>query len=137
MKLQCAHCTFAASSVDLNKDNAIAEVILTFAKHITSHKHIELAIKRDVMQTAAIASTVIMIAKHTTLLDSFSTDDYIQQEFSKLVDKLQDCLGVEVFDNKPGGNPPVDSALQDSKVGVSSKSETLGTVEVQDRSPAD
>lgn len=133
MKLQCAHCTFAASSLDLNKDNAIAEVILTFAKHITSHKHIELAIKRDVMQTAAIASTVIMIAKHTTLLDSFNIDDYIQQEFSKLVDKLQDCLGVEVFDNKPESKALVDSGLQDNKAVLSSESETLGTV----KSPAD
>lgn len=113
MQLTCTHCGFIASSLDIKKEDALAEIMLKFSKHIMDSdlksKHIEQfkQIMQDHAMLMALAVSVILLAKHSTLLDTaLDTEDFIQIKFSEMVDKVQDCLGVEVFDNKPS----IDSA---------------------------
>jgi len=108
MQLQCKHCSHISKSLLIKKDEALAEITLDFSKHMTE-KHIDTPFKQwmiDVNLLTQIAPCLIMISKHSTLLDSFNSDDFIQQKFSEMVDQVQDYLGIEVFDNKPGQVDP-------------------------------
>lgn len=120
MQLQCIHCPYISKSVILNKDEALAEITLDFSKHLM-HTHGAKDGKGnllasapfgiymlDIQQIMQLVPCVIMMSKHSTLLSESTSltqvkvdDDYIQQKFSEMIDRLQDLLGVEVFDNKP------------------------------------
>lgn len=112
MQLTCKHCGYISKSLSVIKDSAIADVMLDFSKHMTQQhtgkkgegKPFEQWML-DCQMLASVGPTVILVAKHSTLLDvELDTDDYIQEKFSLLVDQIQDNLGVEVFDNKPSNS---------------------------------
>ena len=118
MQLICKHCGHISKSLNVIKDGAMAEVMLDFSKHMTE-KHNPKGAKnspfinwmKDCQMLMQVGPTVILVAKHSTLLDithtgsdgtNFEEEDYIQEKFSLLIDQIiQDYLGVEVFDNKP------------------------------------
>ena len=119
MQLICKHCGHISKSLNVIKDEAIAEVMLDFSKHMTE-KHNPKGAKNspfvnwmmDCQMLTSVGPTVILVAKHSTLLDGdLDTEDYIQEKFSALIDQIQDYLGVEVFDNKPtlGVKGPIDA----------------------------
>lgn len=108
MELICKHCRHVSKSFILEKEYALAEIMLDFSKHMTqSHngRGDRTPFKLWMQDCALITQTVptiVLIAKHSTLLDrDLDVDDFIQEKFSLLVDQLQDFLGIEVFDNKP------------------------------------
>ena len=109
MQLTCAHCGYIAKSVLLDQKQALGETLQNFVKHIIeAHKDKQQAIMQDTMKVSAIAASAITLAKHSTLLDQeLDTTDLLQQEFSKMVDELEECLGIEMFDNRPGDSVPV------------------------------
>lgn len=122
MQLQCAHCPYIAKSLLLIKDEALAEITLNFSNHLIekhSSKNVNIntphkAWMIDIQMLMQIVPCVIMLSKHSTLLNEDSItdtnknlidDDYIQKKFSEMIDKVQDMLGVEVFDNRPAEKP--------------------------------
>ena|SRR5271155_4801901 len=114
MQLKCSHCLFVAKSLLLPKEEALAEIMTIFAKHLTNdHKgnHFKNWLQ-DCAAITSIAPTVVMLAKHSDLLDSTDINNFMNVKFSELVDKLEEFLGIEVFDNKP----PVDAELSPMEV---------------------
>ena len=129
MQLVCKHCGHISKSLNVIKDEAIAEVMLDFSRHMTE-KHNPKGAKNspfvnwmmDCQMLTSVGPTVILVAKHSTLLDGdLDTEDYIQEKFSALIDQIQDYLGVEVFDNKPTekGEPTTNSAPDEYSPGLS------------------
>ncbi len=118
MQIKCTHCPHISISLIIDKDKALGDILIDFSKHITqSHTgspespHGQMI--QDIGILTASAATVILLAKHSKLLDpniQLDVDDYVQQKFTELVEKVQDCLGVEVFDNKPPTKPTTSDA---------------------------
>lgn len=107
MKLTCIHCGHTASSVILDKNEALAEIMLNFSKHLMQnpnpkHKEATESLVKDMAFLTQVATTIAVLAKHTTLLDmDLEPGNYIQEQFSEMLQTLQDILGVEISDNKP------------------------------------
>lgn len=110
MQLICKHCGHVSKSLIVIQDSAIAEVMLDFSKHMTQQHNgkgdttpFKLWMQDCALLTQTIP-TVVLIAKHSTVLDDgdIQGDAYIMEKFSKMIDQVEDMLGVEVFDNKPG-----------------------------------
>lgn len=124
MQLQCAHCPYISKSVILNKDEALAEITMDFSQHLM-HFHSSKDSKvntpfrsymLDIQMLMQLVPCVIMLSKHSKLLDESESvtsikidDDYIQLKFSEMIEKVQDVLGVEVFDNRPAAVETVPS----------------------------
>ena len=109
MQLICKHCGHVSKSLVVVKDIALAEVMTDFTKHLMSQHNKKggnnspfMQFCQDGTMLASVGPTIILLAKHTNLLDlPLGEEDYIQEKFSAMIDQVEEMLGVEVFDNKP------------------------------------
>lgn len=100
MELKCKHCPFVAVSLLIDKEKAFPEVIMSFSKHLVEvHRNLHVKIMQDLAQVTVLASSIIVIGKHSSLLDKeFDPEDYITQKFNETLEKLEDHLGVEIME---------------------------------------
>ena len=100
MELYCKHCSYIAKSLLIDQKLAIREIIEAFAKHtMDKSKHPKLAqeIVQDTMKATQLSTTIIMLAKHTTLLDlEWDENDVLLADFAKVIDEMQEALGIEI-----------------------------------------
>jgi hypothetical protein len=116
MKLNCKECSFVASSLSIDRKIATQEVLSAFAKHTMdtkAHPNMAKLILQDTMKVSQLSTAIIMIAKYSTLLDlPDGEENYLQEDFSKLIDDLQEALGVEVTGESTNGPDSVNTSGQ-------------------------
>jgi hypothetical protein len=104
MQIRCKHCGFRAESLDINQDKALLEVMVKITKHIETssqsdriHGQAKAQMIQECQGAMGLSSTIILFARHTNLLDlEEGAEKYIQLKFDESVEKLKECLGIDL-----------------------------------------